>query len=121
MLSIVGSMFFRNRTTSVISALVIVAGVLFTWHKVDKGSAVRRAVMEYVADTELKVERARIAEIERRARIAVEAADQLRERTSAIEGELSALNGEIEAYEAETEIPASGRVGSDLVVRLRGN
>lgn len=125
MISLAGSLFtkflFRNRTTSVISALVIVALALFAWHKLDKRSAVREAVMEYVAQTELSAARAQIAEANRRAAVAAEAVEQLEERVQAARGEAQRLAVEIEQYEAENDIPISGRVEPDLFDRLRGN
>lgn len=125
MISLAGSLFtkflFRNRTTSVISALVIVALALFTWHKLDKRSAVREAVMEYVAQTELSAARAQIAEANRRAEIAETQAAQLSEREQVTRGELIRLHAEIEQYEAENDIPTSGRVEPSVFDRLRGN
>lgn len=125
MISLAGSLFtkflFRNRTTSVISALVIVALALFAWHKMDKRSAVREAVMEYVAQTELFAARAQIAEANRRAAVAAEAVEQLEERVQVARGEAQRLAVEIEQYEAENDIPISGRVEPDLFNRLRGN
>ena len=125
MISLAGSLFtkflFRNRTTSVISALVIVALALFAWHKLDKRSAVREAVMEYVAQTELSAARAQIAEANRRAAVAAEAVEQLEERVQVARGEAQRLAVEIEQYEAENDIPISGRVEPDLFNRLRGN
>jgi len=125
MISLVGSLFtkfmFRNRTTSVISALVIVALALFAWHKLDKRSAVREAVIEYVAQTELSAARAQIAEANRRAEIAETQAAQLAEREQVTRGELIRLHAEIEQYEAENDIPTSGRVEPSVFDRLRGN
>ncbi|WP_010137610.1 hypothetical protein [Oceanicola sp. S124] len=111
---------FRNRTTSAITAVVLVFATLFTWHKVDKGSAVRKAVAEYVADLELETARARIEEIERRARVAEEAGARLQERLQAAEGEAIRMNEEIERYAEETDVPADGLVDDGLLDRLRG-
>ena len=119
--AIFGRVLFRNRATSVISGVVIVAVSLFAWHKLDKSSAVRSAVSEYVAATEITALRAQIAEANRRAAIAREAADRLQERVQAAQGEALRLAAEIEQYEAENDIPTSGRVEPDLARRLRGN
>ena len=116
-----GRVLFRNRTTSMISGVVIVAVALFAWHKLDKSSAVRSAVSEYVAATEIAALRAQIAEANRRAAIANEAAERLQERVQAAQGEALRLAAEIEQYEAENDIPISGRVEPDLARRLRGN
>jgi len=39
--------------TSRTGIAVIVIGALFTWHQLDKSSAIRRTVVRYVADVEL--------------------------------------------------------------------
>jgi putative IMPACT (imprinted ancient) family translation regulator len=112
---------FRNRTTSAITAVVVIGLALFGWHKLDKSSAVRAAVMEYVADVELTAARAQIAEANRRAAIADEAAQRLDEKVQAAEGEAMRFEAEIEAYEQQTTVSPDGRVSDDLFDRLRGN
>lgn len=112
---------FGNRTTSVISTLVILAALLFGWHKIDKSSAVRSAVANYVADVELATARARIDEADRRVRIAEDATSRLQERIQVAEGEAIRAARAVERYEAENEIPSSGRVEPDLFDLLRGN
>lgn len=116
-----GRVLFRNKTTSAITAVVVVAIALFAWHKIDKNSAIRAAVMEYVADVELTAARAQIAEANRRAAIAAAATSQLQERVQVAEGEAIRIAREIEQYEAENEIPTSGRVDGGIFDRLRGN
>ena len=112
------NLLFRNRTTSAITVVVLVFAALFTWHKIDKGSAVRDAVVRYVADTELKTAREAIKEAERRARVAEEAGERLEEKLQAAEGEAIRMSEEIERYAEETDVPADGRVGADLLGRL---
>ena len=116
-----GRVLFRNKTTSVITAVVVIALALFTWHKFDKNSAVRSAVMEYVADVELNAARAQIAEANRRAEIAAAAQERLEEKVQVAEGEVIRVAREIEQYEAENDIPTSGRVDNGIFDRLRGN
>jgi putative IMPACT (imprinted ancient) family translation regulator len=116
-----GRVLFRNKTTSALTAVAVILIALFGWHKVDKSSAVRRAVMEYVADVELTAARAQIAEANRRAAIAQEATDRLDEKVQAAEGEAMRFEAEIEAYERETTISPDGLVSDDLFDRLRGN
>ena len=116
-----GRVLFRNKTTSAITAVAVILITLFGWHKIDKNSAVRRAVMEYVADVELTAARAQIAEANRRAAIAREATDRLDEKVQAAEGEAMRFEAEIEAYEREITISPDGRVSDDLFERLRGN
>jgi hypothetical protein len=112
---------FRNRTTTALTALLTLLGFLFAWHQVDKDSAVRQAVIEYVADTEIKVLQAQIAEANRRAEIAETQAAHLAEREQVTKGELIRMNAEIAAYEAEHDIPISGRVEPSVFDRLLGN
>ena len=116
-----GRVLFRNRTTSAITAVVVIMLVLFGWHKLDKSSAVRAAVMKYVADVELTAARAQIAEANRRARIAAEASTRLDEKMQAAQGDALRYEAEIEAYEQQTTVSADGRVSDDLFDRLRGN
>lgn len=59
--------------TSRIGIVVLIALALFAWHTLDKHSAVRRAVAEYVAGAELEAARAE-ADYERRQRRAAEQA-----------------------------------------------
>ena len=111
MISVLGNLFakylFRNRTTSVVSAFVIAALALFTWHQFDKQSAVRQAVIEYVADTEIKVLQAQIDEANHRAEVAEDASAALSKRLSALEAEAAQHQQEIEEYAASLEdVPA---------------
>ena len=55
---------FQSRTAC--SALAAVLGGFFIWHQVDKSSAVRKAVVEYVADVELTAARVQLEELKRR-------------------------------------------------------
>lgn len=57
--------------TSRVGIVLVIAAALFAWHKIDKGSAVREAVVGYVADVELRaaethaeILQARIARLE---------------------------------------------------------
>lgn len=116
-----GRILFRNRTTSAISGVLIVAGLLFAWHTLDKNSAVRQAVDQYVAEAEITSLRAQIAEANRRAAVAEDATERLEEQAQVARGEAIRLAAEIEQYEAANDIPSSGRVEPDLFDRLRGN
>lgn len=116
-----GRVLFRNKTTSVITAVVVIALALFSWHKFDKSSAVRAAVMKYVADVELTSARAQIVEANRRARIATEANTSLDQKVQAAQGDELRYGMEVEAYEHQTTVSADCRVGDDLFGRLRGN
>ncbi len=116
-----GGVLFRNRTTAAITGVLIVGLGLFIWHKLDKNSAVRAAVSEYVAEAEIAALKAQIAEANRRTRVASEAAQRLDERAQAVEGQAVRLAKEIEQYEAQNELPTSCRVDAGLAGRLRGN
>lgn len=121
MISLFTGLLFRNRATTAISAVLIAFGLLFVWHKVDKASAVRRAVAEYVADVELKSAREQIAETERRHHVTKMANFQLQERMQVLEGDARRVQQEIERYETENEINPDGIVDPNLYGRLRGN
>lgn len=112
---------FGNRASASISTLVIVAAVLFGWHKIDKTSAVRKAVAGYVADVELATMRAQIEEANRRAIVAADARDRLEERLATLEGTADRQAREIERYEIENEVNPVCRVDDRVLERLRGN
>ena len=112
---------FGNRASASISTLVIVAVALFGWHKIDKTSAVRRAVAGYVADVELATMRAQIEEANRRAAVAGEARERLEERLQVLEGTADRRAREIEQYEAENEVNNMCVVDDRVLERLRGN
>jgi len=112
---------FRNKTTSAITAVLIVMAALFVWHKFDKNSAVRAAIVDYVADVELQAARAQIKEANRREAVAVAAGQRLEERMQVAKGEAARAAYDIKQYEAQNEIPVSGRVNGDIFGRLRAN
>jgi hypothetical protein len=56
----------QSRTACAALAIAAVLGGFFVWHKVDKSSAVRRAVVEYVAEAELTAARVQLEELKRR-------------------------------------------------------
>ena len=100
-------------------AAVLVA--LLAWHHFDKSSAVRRAVVGYVADVELTAAQAQIEEAKRRRAITSAANTHLLERLQVAEGEAQKIAREIELYEAENEINPDGVVDRGLLLRLLGN
>ena len=53
----------QSRAACAALAIAAVLGGFFVWHKVDKSSAVRRAVVEYVADAELTAARVQLDEL----------------------------------------------------------
>lgn len=66
MLAVLG-WFWTSRTGAILTAFLAVGAALFTWHKLDKSSAVRQAVSSYVADVELSAAEAELAVLKRRA------------------------------------------------------
>jgi hypothetical protein len=89
----------------------------FVWHKVNKSSAVRRAVFEYVADAELTAARVQLEELKRRK----VATDRVNRRLLSL---INQANSEAEAAAQELEhyISTVGdgcTVQPDLFDRLR--
>eukprot|EP00903_Cladosiphon_okamuranus_P001614 g1612.t1 len=54
------ALIWKSRIGAVAMALLVLAAALFTWHKLDKSSAVRSAVTSYVADVELAAAEAKL-------------------------------------------------------------
>lgn len=50
-----------SRTGAIVIAVAVLGGGLYLWHKIDKSSAVRRAVASYIADVELAAVNAELA------------------------------------------------------------
>jgi len=100
--------------------VVMIGLALFTWHTLDKGSAVRQAVVQYVAGVELAAAEAELAEMKRRAVAANVAAEQLQEKVAAAEGEALRMSLAIEEWESSNAINADGVVDARLLERLRG-
>lgn len=111
-----GALFWRI-ATSRIGILVIAALVVFTWHKIDKGSAVRQAVTGYVAKVELETLRAERDEL-RRKRAAVSLANQtLQSKIEQAEADADAARVELQDY--VSTVDDSCRVDDPLAGRLR--
>ena len=110
---------FRTRVGSAAAALVVVTAGLSTWHSLDKGSAVKQAVVEYVARTELAAARAEATEARRRAEVAERATEALEARAEAAERDAEAFVQEIKAYEDQTTINPDGIVDGAILDRLR--
>ncbi|MDF3413300.1 hypothetical protein HKX54_02430 [Sulfitobacter sp. M57] len=116
---IVGTM-FKNRFTSGLSAVAILGVLLFGWHTLDKTSAVRSAVVGYVAKAELSAAQAELQEIKRQQAAADAAAKQFARRIVEVEADMAAREQEIVDY--ETQNPnRGGVVGRNIFGRLRGN
>ena len=92
--------------TSRVGLLCILAFTLMTWHHFDKTSAVRRAVVTYVADVELTALKAKNAVLAERARRSEEANAHLEEKIATADGDRINDDNKIRIYEAETAAPA---------------
>ncbi len=82
--------------TSRLGLILILCAALFAWHKLDKGSAVRDAVVGYVADTEL-----RAAEVH---------AEILRARINRLEAANAALGASLAEAEQEARDAEAARL-----------
>lgn len=113
-------MLFANRATTGITCMVLLIGAAFAWHWFDKSSAVRQAVVGYVAQAELDAATAQINEANRRAQVAEEAADLLLIRVRDAEAASLQYEQEIESYVSENQIHPSCVVGQPILDLLRG-
>lgn len=105
--------------TSRLGLIVIIAIGLFTWHKLDKSSAVRGAVAEYVAGVELAAERAEKEALKRRLEKAVRARHQFEKAKAAADLRADQAIQELEDY--ESQVGADCVVDGHLLERLRNN
>lgn len=112
---------FRNRTTSMLAGAAALAGILFAWHTIDKNSAVKQAMVRFVAATELAASEAEAEEL-RRALIAQRAAAvRLQEEIQMAETIAAERAAEIERYELENEINPEGVADDSLLGRMQSN
>ncbi|WP_417681653.1 hypothetical protein [Roseibium sp.] len=78
--------------------VVLIATALFSWHTVDKTSAVRRAVADYVADVELSAKNAELAELKRRSAVFASANKILLDQVAQANADAEAAYQELEHY-----------------------
>lgn len=106
--------------TSRAGLLIGIAGALFAWHSIDKGSAVRAAVVGYVAETELRAASARADILEGRL-VRLSAANALLlEQVERAEQEARDAEGAREKYLERNPVPpADCAVSPDLLDLLR--
>jgi len=95
MIGLVG-LVLQSRTACSAIAIAAVLGGFFVWHQVDKSSAVRKAVSEFVADAELTAARVQLEELKRRQAIT----DGARRR---LQSEIDRANAQAEAAAQELE------------------
>ena len=90
---------------------------LFTWHRIDRTSAVRRAVAGYIADVELAAKNAELAELKRRSAVFAAANRTLLSQVAQADAEADAANQELEHY--VSTVADDCTVDSTLLERLR--
>ncbi|WP_298963824.1 hypothetical protein [uncultured Roseibium sp.] len=93
----------QSRTACSALAIAAVLGGIFIWHLVDKSSAVRKAVVEYVADVELTEARARLAELKRRKVVTDRANRRFLSLIEQANAEAEAASQELEHYVSTVE------------------
>jgi len=113
--------FFLKAATSRVGIVVMVFAALLAWHKLDKSSAAREAVVEYVADVELAAAEAERENLQDRLERAREANDALQARITESEKEASDAEAEIRRYIKATDAPDGCRADPGLLERLRAN
>lgn len=97
-----------------LAASLLLAG-LYTWHRLDKSSAVRVAVTRYIADVELSAAEAELAALKQRA-AALEAANfQFQVQLSEAEALAVRQKEELGSYESTVTVVVDGA----LLERLR--
>ena len=106
-----------SRTGCAALAIISLLAGLFIWHHLDRSSAVRAAVVGYVAKVELETAQAELTEIRRR-RAAFQAANHL--LNSRIEqAELQAQEAALELEHYESTVGEACRVDRSVLERLR--
>jgi len=103
--------------TSRAGIVVIIVLALFAWHKVDKNSAVRRAVTGYVADVEFSARTAELDELKRRSALFAIANRKLADEAARAAAEADAANQELEHY--VSTVADDCAVDAGLLGRLR--
>lgn len=111
------ALILRSRTVCSLLVLTAVLGGLFVWHTFDRSSAVRRAVAEYVARSELTAIRVQLNELKRRKAVSDGASRQLKSEIDMANALAEAAVEELEHYVSTVE--TSCVVRPDLVERLR--
>ena len=116
------NLILKSKYTPVV--LVILAA--FIWHKYDKSSAVKKAVVEYIADVELEAVRTQLAveqqilkEVRRRELVAVQALDTLEKEFETQQESALLLKKEIEDYRATISPDNIIPIDSDIFNSLR--
>lgn len=107
----------QSRAACSALAIAAVLGGLFFWHQVDKSSAVRKAIVEYVAEAELTAARVQLEELKRRKVVTDRANRRFLSLIEKANVEAEAASQELEHYVSTVE--DSCVVQPDLIERLR--
>ncbi|GAB2183742.1 hypothetical protein LAB1_10510 [Roseibium sp. LAB1] len=107
----------QSRTVCAALAIAAVLGGFFVWHTVDKSSALRRAVVEYVADAELTAAQVQLEELKRRKVVTERANRRFLSLIDQANAEADATAQELEHYVSTVEDGCT--VQPDLLERLR--
>ena len=107
----------KSRTACCALAIAAVLGGFFVWHNVDKSSAVRQAVVEYVAKAELTATRVQLEELKRRNIVVAQANQRFVSLIETANAEALVAAQELERYVSTVEVGCV--VQPDLVGRLR--
>jgi len=107
----------RSRAVRSLLLLAAALGGFFVWHALDKSTAVHRAVVEYVAQSELTSLRVELNELKRRKDVSDHAKRQLLSEIEKANAEAEAAVEELEQYVSTVETTCV--VHPDLVKRLR--
>ncbi len=118
MIGLLGAI-LKSRTATALLAAAGVLVALLAWHKLDKGSAVRQAVVGYVARVELTSARVELAEIRRRQAVADAARRHLQSQIERAEAQAEAAAEELEHYVSQVDEGCIVQPG--LVERLRND
>lgn len=105
---------FLTSRTGLFCLLVL---VLFAWHSLDKGSAVRSAVTGYIADVELAAAEAELQQAKRMAKAAQNANRALQAALAVAEAQKAASDRELENY--VSKVGADCAVDGVLLERLQ--
>lgn len=107
----------QSRAACSALAIAAVLGGLFIWYQVDKSSAVRKAIVAYVAEAELTAARVQLEELKRRKVVTDRANRRFLSLIEQANVEVEAASQELEHYVSTVE--DSCVVQPDIIERLR--
>lgn len=116
MIGLLGAVLQSRVACSILAVLAFLGG-LYAWHTFDKSSAVRKAVIDYVAQAELTSARVQLEEQRRRRAVADKANRHLQTEIDQANADAAAAAEELEHY--VSQVDDSCIVQPDLSDRLR--